>query len=142
MEPLTLTFGVIGLLQTVAHVSKILVTFTKGVVGAPESANIVLSEVNDIETLLKNLQQFLNGAIIIDQTRARLAKVDGILAILTSMVTTFSDLTEILDRLETKGMDTIDRVKWARKEKNIMEVLQRLEKSKSSMTVMLGVFQR
>jgi hypothetical protein len=141
-EPLSVASAVVGLLATTAHVTKTLVTFTDGVIGAPESARHTLSEVNDIETILLDLQQLLDGAAAINPAQARLTKVEGIFVVLMSMVITFSDLTKLLEKLKTKDMNMIDRIKWARKEKRIAEIIQRLEKNKSSMIIMLSIFQR
>ncbi|KAE9380236.1 hypothetical protein N431DRAFT_552430 [Stipitochalara longipes BDJ] len=140
-DPLSVTAGVVGLLATAAHVIHLLANFTSSAIHAPESAQNVLSEVKDIERVLRNLQKFLDGELPITQTQARLTKVEDVFTILVSMVTTFSDLTKLLDKLKTSGMALIDRMKWVRKEKSISEILHRLERNKSTMSMMLVSFQ-
>ncbi len=111
--------------------------------GAPKSARTVLIEVNDISSILSHLQLFLSGDETFDQSRTQLLHVDQVLAIITGCVTTCSELEQLLDRLSVTAkanrMAALDRAKWARKEKTVSNLIQRLQNHKASLSLILNV---
>lgn len=57
-DPLSIAAGVIGILTAASH---ILIDFTKNSKDAPQTARMVLTEVNKISLTLSHLQSFLPG---------------------------------------------------------------------------------
>ncbi|KAI4255859.1 MAG: hypothetical protein L6R42_006533 [Xanthoria sp. 1 TBL-2021] len=143
-EALSLAAGVIGVLTAAGQISSLLLQFTKSSKDAPQIACAVLSEVDDIRGVLLHLQSFLLSDESSDQSRTQLLQVDQVVAIMTGCVNTFSELEQLLDRLtvtgwEAKGMNILDRAKWARKEKAISNLMQRLQNHKASLSLILNV---
>ncbi|KAL8854179.1 MAG: hypothetical protein Q9221_001102 [Calogaya cf. arnoldii] len=142
-EPLSLAAGVIGVLTAAAQISTLVVQFAVSSKGAPKSARTVLIEVNGISSILSHLRLFLSGDETFDQSRTQLLHVDQVLAIITGCVTTFSELEQLLDRLsvteKANRMAALDRAKWARKEKTVSNLIQRLQNHKASLSLILNV---
>ena len=138
-DPLTIVAGVVGILTAAAQISTLLINFTKASKNAPSRARHIIAEVNDISGTLSHLQSFLLGNEYSDTSRTSLLKADHIVTILSGCVMTFSELEKLLDDLETKDMRILDSMKWARKEKDITALIQRLQNHKTSLSLMLDI---
>ena len=138
-DPLTIVAGVVGILTAAAQISTLLINFTKASKNAPSRARHIIAEVNDISGTLSHLQSFLLGNEYSDTSRTSLLKADHIVTILSGCVMTFSELEKLLDALETKDMRILDSMKWARKEKDITALIQRLQNHKTSLSLMLDI---
>ena len=138
-DPLSIAAGVIGVLTAAAQISNLLIRFTKASGNARDEARRILTEVNDISGTLSHLQSFLLGYEYSDRARTSLLKVDHIVTIVSGCVMTFSELEKVLDTLETKDMRVLDNIKWARKENDIMVIVQRLQNHKASLSLMLDI---
>ena len=139
-DPLFVAAGVIGIMTAAAQISSLLINFTTQSKDAPRQAAIVLTEVTETRSILFHLQSFLLGTEPADQSRTSILQVDHVVAIVTGCVATFSELEEMLDSLKTKGMDILDRIKWARKQSAIMAIVMRLQTHKASLSLMLNIF--
>lgn len=138
-DPLSIAAGVVGILTAAAQISTLLINFTKATKNAPPRARHVITEVNEISGTLSHLQSFLLGNEYSDISRTSLLKADHIVTILSGCVMTFSELEKLLDALETKDMRILDSMKWARKEKDITALIQRLQNHKTSLSLMLDI---
>lgn len=138
-DPLSIAAGVIGILVAAAHISSLLFEFTSTSKDAPQSARAVLTEVNDIKSTLEHLRSFLSGNECSDKSRTELLQVHQVVTIMSGCVLTFSELERILDGLKAEGMAMFDRARWARKEKVIGKLVQRLQNHKASLSLILHV---
>lgn len=138
-DPLSIAAGVVGILTAAAQISTLLINFTKATKNAPSRARHIITEVNDISGTLSHLQSFLLGNEFSDTSRTSLLKADHIVTILSGCVMTFSELEKLLDALETKDIRILDSLKWARKEKDITALIQRLQNHKTSLSLMLDI---
>ena len=138
-DPLSIAAGVVGILTAAAQISTLLIQFTMASRNASVQARHVLTEVNDISGILSHLQTFLIGQEYVESSRASLLKVDHIVAIVSGCVMTFSELEKVLDGLKTADLGAIDSIRWARKETEIMTIIQRLQNHKASLSLMLNV---
>lgn len=138
-DPLSIAVGVVSILTAAAQISSLLINFMRQSSSAPRQAAIVLTEVTETSGVLSNLQSFLLGTEIANQSQTCLLQVDHVLAIVTGCVATFSELEETLGRVKMEGMDILDRIKWARKESGIMAIVQRLQTHKASLSLMLNI---
>lgn len=138
-DPLSLAAGTIGVLTAATNVSSFLIKFIKISTNAPRSASIVLGEVNDISGTLSLLQAFLLGQERPGQKRMQMLQANQIVTIMSGCVITFSELERLLDQLKTGDMDVLDCVLWARKEKAIDDLVQRLQNHKASLSLVLNV---
>ncbi|KAL8728644.1 MAG: hypothetical protein Q9166_005259 [cf. Caloplaca sp. 2 TL-2023] len=138
-DPLSITAGVIGILTAAGQVSSLLIEFTKNSKEAPQTARTVLTEVNEISGTLSHLQSFLLGNESLDRSRAQLLQVDQVVTVISGCVLTFSELEKLLDSLKTDEMGIRDCIRWARKEKTIDSLVQRLQNHKSSLSLVLHI---
>ncbi|KAI4104966.1 MAG: hypothetical protein LQ339_003583 [Xanthoria mediterranea] len=138
-DPLSIAAGVIGILVAAAHISSLLFEFTSTSKDVPQSARAVLTEVNDIKSTLEHLGSFLSGNECSDKSRTELLQVHQVVTIMSGCVLTFSELERVLDGLKAEGMVLFDRARWARKEKVIGNLVQRLQNHKASLSLILHV---
>lgn len=138
-DPISVAAGVIGIVTAAMQVSNLLIDFTRRTKHAPVLANIVLTEVDDIYAIMKQLQPFLLGLEIPDQSRTSLLQVDSVVAVLTSCVATFSELKELTDQLKARDLGFLERSKWVFKESAISGLVSRLQANKLSLSLMLNI---
>lgn len=138
-DPLSVVAGVAGVVTAAAHISSLLIKFTKSTIAAPQQAQVVLTEVSDIDGILSQLQSFLLGPGSANRSRTSLLKVERVVTIVSGCVLTFSELEKLLDELKTEDLDVLDRFKWARKESVIEGLIQRLQNHKASLSLVLNI---
>ena len=138
-DPLSIAAGVVGVVSAAAHISLLLTKFTKSTIAAPQQAKVVLTEVSDIAGILSHLQSFLLGPESPNRSRTSLLRVEKVVTIVSGCVLTFSELEKLLDELETGDLDVLDCLKWARKESAIVDLIQRLQNHKASLSLMLSI---
>ena len=131
--------GIVGIVTAVAHVSALLTRFTKSTIAAPKHAQLLLTEVSDVGEILSQLQPFLLGFDSPKRSRASLLKVDKVVVIVSGCVLTFSELEKVLDEMKTEDLDLLDRLKWARKESVVVDLVQRLQNHKASLSLVLNI---
>ena len=136
-DPLSIAAGVVGVLTAAAQISSLLTKFTKSTIAAPQQAQVVLTEVNDIGGILSHLQSYLVGLDTPNRSRTSLLKVEKVVTIVSGCVLTFSELEKLLDALKTDDLKVLDCLKWARKESAIMGLIQRLQNHKASLSLVL-----
>ena len=131
--------GIVGIVTAVAQVSALLTRLTKSTIAAPQQAQVVLAEVNDIGEILSHLQSFLLGLTSPKRSRASLLQVDKVVTIVSGCVLTFSELEKLLDEMKTEDLDVLDRLKWARKESVVVDLVKRLQNHKASLSLVLNI---
>lgn len=142
MYPLSVSASIIGILSAAAKVSALLITFVRNTKAAPKLAQTVLADVNSLSTVLSHLQMYLLGTASPTRSRASLILVKQVLMTLVDCVITFSELEDVLGVSKHKAeMDSLDCLKWARKESKVADIQQRLQSNKSSLTLMLTILQ-
>lgn len=139
---LSVAASVVGLLAAGAKLASLL-SKTASLADAPSSAQAVLTELREISAALQYLQQFLNGLMNVPAGRQQYILVEHLEGTLTGCVTTYDELEVFVDGLKIvpSDMGVLGRFKWARKEKDIMNIVQRLQNHKSSLNLMLTILQ-
>ncbi|KAL6717298.1 hypothetical protein ACLMJK_005213 [Lecanora helva] len=138
-DPLSIATGVVGLLTATAKISSLLIQFSKSSKDAPAQAQTVIIEVNEISIILSHLQSFLLAKETAEPSRASLLQVDQVVVILSGCVMTFSELERLLDEMKAGHMSVLDRMKWARKEREVLGLVQRLQSHKASLSLILNI---
>ena len=138
-DPLSAAAGIIGILTAAVQISKLLIEFTKRTNDAPRQASQVLSEVNNVHTIMTQLQAFLLGLNTSNQSQACHVQLESLISVLTGCVATFSDLEQLLDQMRSEDLTMLDRLKWARKESAIEGLISQLQKHKTSLTLILEI---
>jgi hypothetical protein len=142
MDPLSVMASVVGLLTAAANVSSMLSAIKSSVKDAPQLLNYVLSEVKEVEISLSAIHKFLQGVASAPRQRIALIQLDQLIATLTEAVLTFSELEALVTPLAMQSkVPTMERVKWALKEETVSSIMQRLQRHKSSLSLMLNIVQ-
>jgi hypothetical protein len=139
-DPLSVAASIVGLLTAAAQISQTLYTVTKRVKKAPKEVKEARTEVDNIRNILEQLQLFVLGASKASKSRTALILVDQVVATLAATVTTFSELDVFVETLDSdEKMGLMDRVRWLTKERDLKQLIQKLELHKNSMGLMLTI---
>jgi signal transduction histidine kinase len=142
MDPLSILASVTGLLMAAGTVASTLSRIRSSVSNARQSIDQVVSEVDDLRTSLSAMSMFLIGLDSVPRRRVALIQVDQLVATLTEAVLTFSELEALVSPFATKSdISMTERMKWAWKEDKVLPILQRLQRHKSSFSMMLNIVQ-
>jgi hypothetical protein len=142
MDPLSVMASVIGLMTAARSVSSVLLVVKSSMKDAPQMVNHILSEIKEVEISLSAIQKFLMGITSAPRRRIALIQLDQLIATLTEAVLTFSELEAIVTPLASKSnAPALERLRWALKEDKISSIMQRLQRHKSSLSLMLNIVQ-
>lgn len=132
MDLLSIAASVTGLLTASAKVAGLLQTL----IDAPNVVQTVRVEINHFVVVLAQLQPYVMGSSIADQSRTSLIEVQQIQIILTGCVLTFSELQSAIDGLGHRSTFRA-RVRWVLAESSIKELVKQLRDHKSSLNLIL-----
>jgi hypothetical protein len=144
MDPFTIATGVAGLLGTAATVIKFLDTVKTTIQDAPKTAAWALAEVSDVHSAITRLHGLFEHIDSIPKDARALVTVQDAAVTVSELVTSFDDLVDVLKPFGLSApalMKTWDKVKWARRQDDIAKVIMRIQIRKSSLTLMLNIFQ-
>jgi hypothetical protein len=140
MDGLSVASSVAGLLQVGAKVVGFLCTMSD----APSLARHVLDQTTSLVTIFEQLDDFIADAERPGKgSRKAMIYVNQIVTTLTGCVCAFSELEECLESVKTtqrRGLTLWDRAKWAAKEGDFRRILGNLEQHKSSLGLMLMIY--
>ncbi|KAF2825015.1 hypothetical protein CC86DRAFT_50136 [Ophiobolus disseminans] len=139
MDPLSIGSAVVGLIAAASRLTPIIYHFTIHAHDAPKTASQILDEMTSVTAALERLQTYIMGASTSDVARRSLLSLRNIIATLTACVTTYSDLERIVTSCVIDGK--VKTSKWLINESDIMELVQRVQAHKSSLTLMLTILQ-
>jgi hypothetical protein len=139
MKPLSIGSAVVGLIAGVFRIAPILYHFITHTQGAPKTASQILDEVNSITLALERLQVYVMGAVNANVAWRTMLSLRNIVATLTACVVTYSDLERVVNKCVDEGK--VKRVKWLINEGEIVELVQRAQSHKLSVTLMLTILQ-
>jgi hypothetical protein len=145
MDPLSITAGVVGLLSAAGQVVSALSKIKSSMSEAPSSIEQLLLQVGELEACFAAVHKFVAGPNPLtpaSHRRFSMIEVDQLVATLTESVLTFSELDTILTSFGTRPDASMrNRVKWTRNEDNISRIMLRLDRHKSSLSLMLNIVQ-
>jgi hypothetical protein len=142
MDPLSVMASVVGLLTAAGNVSSILSAVKSSMKDTPQLVHYVLSEVKEVEISLSAIHRFLLGIASAPRRRTALIQVGELIATLTEAVLTFSELEALVAPLAMQSkISTVQRLQWAWKEDVVSSIMQRLQRHKSSLSLMLNIVQ-
>lgn len=135
--------SIVGLLAVAAQIYTGLHNFTSTCIDAPMVAQVTCDEVNEFRYVLEKLQPYVDGSTAITLLGASMTDVNHLSVALATCVNTFSRLEKMIDKLiPARGMDIWARMKWARAEPEIGQLVQRLQQHKSSLQLLLTIWIR
>jgi hypothetical protein len=142
MDPLSIMCSVVGLIAAARKVSSVLSAIRPSLKDAPQLVSHVLSEVKEVEISLSALHKLLQGITSAPRRRISMIQLDQLIATLTEAVLTFSELEALITPLATQSkVATMERLNWVWKEDAVSNVMERLQRHKSSLSLMLNIVQ-
>ncbi|KAK6499419.1 hypothetical protein TWF506_004047 [Arthrobotrys conoides] len=140
MEAIGLAASIVGLIAAGAKFIPWLVEISKKTADAPDSVQAMMFELNETSIILKGIQIYIIEEERAAARRKSLISLENISITLTGFVVTFSDLEKHLDFVKAGGkISSFDRSKWVLREKDILDVLRRLQHHKASLSLMLNI---
>ncbi|KAK3346545.1 hypothetical protein B0T25DRAFT_484494, partial [Lasiosphaeria hispida] len=146
MDPMSVAASIAGLLSAAGAVSRVLGPYIAAVRDTPKIAIQVNSEVQSATIILSALQSLAQNMASVRAQRAAIVQIDHVVAALTDGVLIFSELEATVGSLSLADFSITrlalrSRLQWARKETDFISLLARLEVFKSSVTLILTIFQ-
>ena len=144
MDPLSVMASVVGLLAGAGKVATVLRKLKTSVVDAPVSIGLLLFQIEDISNCLSAVKLLLLEINSAPKRRVSMVQVDHLVATLTEAVLTFSELEAViipLKDINVSAVSTIQRLKWAWEEENMANIMTRLDRHKSSLSLILNILQ-
>ena len=139
-DPLSVAASVVGLITAAVQISKTITNLVERSRKAPKECSDARLEVDNIRAILTQLQLFVLGANKAARSRTSLILIEQIVTILAACVTTFSDLDEFVDTLDSdEKLGLLDKLRWASKAKSLSDIIAKLQMHKTSLTLMLTI---
>jgi hypothetical protein len=102
----------------------------------------MLSQVRELEISLSAVERFLVGVSWAPRDRLSMIRVDQLVAILTEAVLTFSELEALVTSIaKDNGLPIATCLMYVWKEDAVASVILRLERHKTSLSLMLNIVQ-
>ena len=141
MDPLSIVASITGILAVSAKLTNILTDFVKKERNAPESMSSVIQEVSELTICLVQLQPFVRGTKPPSRSQSAAISVEQVIVVVTSCVINLSKIEELLDSFRIDQVfSTFDRIRWIRREPELTELVARIRASRSSLNLMLNIF--
>jgi len=143
MDPIDVATSLVGLLGSAGKVMALLVTVKKSIDEAPQLMDQMISQVRELEISLSAVQSFLRGIMSAPRGRLSMIRVEQLVALLTEAVLTFSELEALVTSIaKEKGrLPIMSQLTTLWKEDVVASILLRLERHKSSLSLMLNITQ-
>ena len=145
MDPLSVTVSVLGLIAAAGKVAFVLSQIKASMPDAPSSIEQTLLHIKELHACFAAVHKFIVGASPVTpalQRRLSMIEVDQLVATLTESVLTFSELEALVKPYRTCPPATMrTRIKWYWKEDAISRIMLRLDRHKSSLSLMLSIVQ-
>jgi hypothetical protein len=143
MDPLDVATSLVGLLGSAGKVAALLLAVRKGISEAPQMMDQMISQVGELQISLSAVQSFLLGISSASRGRISMIRVEQLVAILTEAVLTFSELEALVTSIvQDKGrLPIMSRLMSLWKEDVVTSIMLRMERHKSSLSLMLNIAQ-
>lgn len=144
MDPLSVAASIAGILGLAIKIGDVLqgVVFTAR--DAPRVLTSLVCEVQEVRAALSSLEILLAHLSSSQTHRAALIQIDQLITTLTDSVLTFSELeTAIIpfDSLQGANMPLRARMRWVRAEDKCRMILERMQRHKATISLMLNILQ-
>jgi hypothetical protein len=137
MDPLSVTASIVGILAAAAKIAESLQGMVSTAKNAPRVLVALDCEIREFQTALSSLQTLLADLSSIPTHRAALIQVEQLVVTLTEAVLTFSEL----DALRGSKVPVAKRLRWTQAEGNCLKLVERIQRHKASISLMLHIFQ-
>lgn len=144
MDPLSVTASIVGILAAAGKVGELLHGAISTAKDAPRVLVSLACEVQEVRAALFSLQTLLADLSSTQSHRAALIQIDQLIVTLTDSVLTFSELeTAIAPFVTLQGAKVPfrARLKWLWAEDSCSKIVDRLQRHKSTISLMLNILQ-
>jgi hypothetical protein len=144
MDPLSVTAGIVGILAAAGKVGELLHGTISTTKDAPRVLIALACEVKEVQAALSSLQNLLSDLTSAPTHRTALIQLDQLIVTLTEAILTFSELeTTIAPFSLPQGakLPLKSRLKWTRAESSCVKFVERLQRHKASISLMLNILQ-
>ena len=140
-EPLSLIGSVVGIVAVTSQLTTSLIDFVRREQDAPASMHGIVTELSALRACLAQLRPFVQGSRHAPSNRASRVSLEQIFVVNTSCVLTLSELDKTLDSFKFDRAFTLrDKLRWAKNEPRIHQLLSRIRASQSSLNMILSIF--
>ena len=141
MDPLSIFGCVLGILTVTDKLTGSLVDFIQREKDAPASVHGIIAELSALRACLSQLQPFMQGSRQASPTRTSQISVEQLVIINTSCVLSLSELDKPMDSFKLqRPFSLLDKMRLAKNEPKIRELLSRVRTSQSSLNLILAIF--
>jgi hypothetical protein len=144
MDPLSVTASIVGILAAAAKIAESLQGMVSTAKNAPRVLVALDCEIREFQTALSSLQTLLADLSSIPTHRAALIQVEQLVVTLTEAVLTFSELDAAIApfaALRGSKVPVAKRLRWTQAEGNCLKLVERIQRHKASISLMLHIFQ-
>ncbi|KAH8716779.1 hypothetical protein GQ44DRAFT_560180, partial [Phaeosphaeriaceae sp. PMI808] len=144
MDPLSVTASIVGILAAAGKIGELLNGTISTAKDAPQVLTTLACEVREVQAVLPSLQILLINLSSAQPHRAAMIQLDQLIVTLTEAALTMSDLEKgIAPFIVPPGSKVPVRVRlrWTRAEGNCTKIVERLQRHKASMSLMLNILQ-
>ena len=139
MDPLSIAASVVGILAVTGKLTSGLIDFIRRERNAPTSMHGIVSKLSALRACLTQLQPLVQASQV-SNSRASHVSVEHVIIINTSCVLTLSELDRMMDSFKLqRPFSPLDKVRWAKNEPKIRELLSRVRASQSSLNMILAI---
>ena len=140
-EVLGVASAVVGILTAAVKIAHLFSSIMSATREWPQVLQDALMELKHVEISVSSLQRYLLFLQSINPSRAALIQVDELIVTLTDTTLTFYDLEKLLETLVAPKSIRVLRnaAAWSRHVKEIEGYLVKLQRHKSSLTLMLTI---
>ena len=140
-DPLSVIGSVVGIVAVTSKLTTSLIDFVRREKDAPASMHGIVTELSALRACLAQLQPFIQGSRHASSTRTSHVSVEQIIVVNTSCVLTLSELDKTLDSFKfERAFSLLDKLRWAKNEARIHQLLSRIRASQSSLNMILSIF--
>ena len=142
MDPLSIAASIAGLLALAGKGASTLVKVSSGIGDVSQSMNELISLTKEIEIVFATMNILVLSIGSVSRDRLSLIRVDSLVATLTEAVLTFRELEGLVNRFGMYPRITLSkRMTFIWKEDTIARIITRLERQKSSLSLILNIIQ-
>ena len=144
MEPLSIAAAIGGLLGVSSRLYEYLHAYFSTAKNAPRVLITLSTEIRDIQLALASLQVLLTSVASLPTQRTSLIQFEDLAITVTDTVLAYSELDATITPFITTQQQSISlkaRHGWTRAEEDCLKIVDRLQRQKASLTLILSVLQ-
>lgn len=144
MDPLSITASIVGILAAAGKIGEILNSTISSAIDAPKVFSALRTENEEVRAALSSLYDLLQDLTVSPVHRTSMIQLEQLIATLTGTVLTFSELETLITPFMINDASKITvwmRMQWTRAESSCEKIVERLQRHKVYISLMLNILQ-